>query len=51
VFESIDWSTRQVMAQTRERLRQSGVSWLELETLWDVDEPADWWRLQTLLQR
>ncbi len=51
VFEGIDWSTPQVMAQTRERLRQSGVSWLEMETLWDVDEPADWWRLQTLLQR
>lgn len=51
VFEGIDWSTPQVMAQTRERLRQSGASWLEMETLWDVDEPADWWRLQTLLQR
>ena len=51
VFENIDWSTPHVMAQTRDRLRQSGTSWLEMETLWDVDEPADWWRLQKLLQR
>ena len=50
VFEAIAWSTPQVMAQTRERLKQAGASWLEMESLWDVDEPADWWRLQKLLQ-
>ena len=50
VFERIDWSTPQVMIQTRERLTQAGVVWVEMQTLWDVDEPADWWRLQALLQ-
>ena len=50
VFERIDWSTPQVLTQTRERLTQAGVEWLEMRTLWDVDEPADWQRLQALLQ-
>jgi len=50
VFERIDWSTPQVMTQTRERLTQAGVEWLEMPTLWDVDEPADWLRLQALLE-
>ena len=50
IFERIDWSTPQVMAQTRERLTQAGVDWLEMPTLWDVDEPADWRRLQAMLQ-
>ena len=48
VFEGIDWSTDRVMAQTREKLRQCGASWQELDTLWDVDEPADWARLRAL---
>ena len=51
VFEGIAWSTPQVMAQTREQLRRAGVSWLELPTLWDVDEPADWQRLQQIDKR
>ena len=50
VFERIDWSTLHVMSQTRERLTQAGVNWLEMPMLWDVDEPADWLRLQTLLR-
>ena len=50
VFESIAWSTPQVMAQTRDQLRRASVSWFELPTLWDVDEPADWRRLQRLEQ-
>ena len=50
VFEGIAWSTPQVMAQTRDQLRRAGVSWFELPTLWDVDEPADWRRLQRLEQ-
>ena len=48
VFEGIAWSTPQVMAQTREQLRRAGVSWFELPILWDVDEAADWQRLQQL---
>ena len=50
VFEGITWSTPQVMAQTRDQLRRAGVSWLELPTLWDVDEPADWQRQQQIYQ-
>ena len=42
------WSTPLVMDQTRERLSRSGLSWHEMDTLWDVDEPADWHRLQQL---
>lgn len=48
VFERIDWSTARVMAQTRERLQEAGASWHELPTLWDVDEAADWQRMQQL---
>ena len=50
VFERIEWSTPQVMNQTRERMTQAGVDWVEMPTLWDVDEPADWLRLNNLLQ-
>ena len=41
IFQGIAWGSRQVMAQTRERLRQADLRWLELETLWDVDTPED----------
>ncbi len=51
VFEAIAWSTPHVMAQTRDQLRRAGVSWLELPTLWDVDEPADWQRLQRVFEQ
>ncbi len=46
VFEDVAWSTSQVLAQTRERLRQSRARWTELPVLWDVDEPEDWQRWQ-----
>jgi len=46
VFEGVDWSTPQVLAQTFERLKASNATWLELPPLWDVDEPADWLRWQ-----
>ncbi len=49
VFRDIAWSTPAVLAQTRDRLRQSGASWHELNSLWDVDEPPDWARLRRLL--
>lgn len=49
VFEGIAWSTAAVAAQTRARLREAGATWHELPPLWDVDEPADWERLQHLL--
>jgi rSAM/selenodomain-associated transferase 1 len=46
LFETIAWGESAVMAQTRLRLSQSGVSWTELPTLWDVDRPEDYARLQ-----
>ena len=48
VFQRVDWSTPRVMAQTRERLTASGARWVELPTLWDVDEPQDWQRWQAM---
>lgn len=45
LFEDVAWSTAHVMEQTRERLRELRWRWLELETLWDVDQPADYQRL------
>lgn len=44
VFQQVDWSTPQVLAQTLDRLGQAGASWRVLPPLWDVDEPADWLR-------
>lgn len=49
VFKDIAWSTAEVLEQTRHRLRAAGVSWCELEPLWDVDHPADWQRLRRML--
>jgi rSAM/selenodomain-associated transferase 1 len=45
LFEDIEWSTGRVMDQTRQRLTEIGWRWHELETLWDVDTPADYLRL------
>lgn len=46
LFENIDWGGPQVMAQSRSRLRAGGMKWRELETLWDIDRPEDFHRLQ-----
>ncbi len=46
LFDGIAWGGAQVMAQTRARLRELKLRWHELETLWDVDRPEDWQRLQ-----
>ena len=48
VFEGIAWSTAEVLAQTRQQLKRASLTWAELPALWDVDEPADWQRLQEL---
>ena len=45
LFEALAWSTPSVMEETRTRLRALGWGWHELETLWDVDVPADYERL------
>ncbi|MES2631588.1 MAG: TIGR04283 family arsenosugar biosynthesis glycosyltransferase [Pseudomonadota bacterium] len=49
VFDAVAWSTPQVLQQTRDRLRAANASWVELDPLWDVDEPPDWQRYQQLL--
>ena len=45
VFQRVDWSTDKVMAQTRQRLQEAGLTWLELAPLWDVDRWEDVERL------
>lgn len=41
LFDAMPWSTAQVMAITRDRLREGGLRWHELPPLHDIDEPAD----------
>lgn len=41
LFRDIAWSTDVVMSQTRERALAAGLHLRELETLWDLDVPAD----------
>lgn len=41
LFTGMPWSTPQVLALTRERLREAGLRWAELPPLHDVDDPAD----------
>lgn len=48
LFSDIDWSTEQVMVQTRQRLSALGLIWLEVATLWDIDRPEDLSRWQLL---
>jgi glycosyltransferase A (GT-A) superfamily protein (DUF2064 family) len=48
LFESVDWGTNRVMAQTRSQLQKMGLRWSEMPMLWDVDEPADWLRWQQI---
>ncbi|MEE4302315.1 MAG: TIGR04282 family arsenosugar biosynthesis glycosyltransferase [Pseudomonadales bacterium] len=43
LFEGVPWGTDAVMAETRARAAGRGL--VELEPLWDVDEPADLARL------
>lgn len=40
-FAGIAWGTSQVMRQTRERLADLGMRWMEMPALHDVDEPED----------
>jgi len=46
LFERMPWGEAGVMKATRERLAAAGIRWRELETLWDVDRPDDYERLQ-----
>jgi uncharacterized protein len=45
LFSAMSWSTPTVMSETRARAAAQGLAVVELETLWDVDEPADLPRL------
>jgi rSAM/selenodomain-associated transferase 1 len=45
LFRDMHWSTPAVMEDTRKRARDAGIEWRELETLWDLDVPADLERL------
>ena len=45
LFAHIDWSTDRVAAQTRARAAEAGLEVIELDTWYDVDEPASLDRL------
>jgi rSAM/selenodomain-associated transferase 1 len=45
VFQGMQWSTAEVMKETRARLRRQGLSWSEPAIVWDVDRPQDVARL------
>jgi uncharacterized protein len=46
LFEEMKWGVETVMAETRGRLTQHGLTWRELAALWDVDRPEDLARLR-----
>ena len=48
MFDGIQWGTNAVLTEQRMRLQATGLSWHEMETLWDVDRPADLARLALL---
>ena len=47
LFEDIPWGTSQVMARTRDRLRELRLRVFEGPELWDIDTPADYLRAQS----
>jgi rSAM/selenodomain-associated transferase 1 len=48
LFSAMPWSTSMVLSETRARAHGLGLRIMELETLWDVDVPADLQRLGKL---
>lgn len=48
LFADIPWGSDKVLAVTRQRLSETQCRWHELNTLWDVDNPADYQRWQSL---
>jgi uncharacterized protein len=46
LFDTMTWSGRDVMAETRRRIAKAGLKCRELESLWDVDRPEDYRRLE-----
>lgn len=47
LFDGVAWGTSAVMGQTRARIAASAIRCRELATLWDVDRPEDYARLQS----
>lgn len=47
IFAGIDWGSENVLAQTRERIASLHLQSTELQTLWDIDTPADFQRLSS----
>ena len=48
LFDQIAWGGATVLAEQRRNLTACGLSWDEMETLWDVDRPDDLPRLKAL---
>src|SRR5580704_6206894 len=46
LFAAMTWGSDTVMAETRRRLAQGGLTWREPAQLWDVDRPEDIARLR-----
>ena len=51
IFSGVPWSTAGVMAETRAKIAAARATYCELETLWDVDTPADAARFKSLGKR
>jgi rSAM/selenodomain-associated transferase 1 len=44
LFRDISWGSAQVMQQTRRRLQENAIDYLELDTCWDIDVVEDYTR-------
>ena len=51
LFADMPWSTRRVMTETRARAHAQGLRLCEFGTLWDVDLPSQFERLDALLAK
>jgi len=49
IFRGINWSTDVVYAQTIQAIQQNGLSYLNLQTLNDIDTEKDWIEYQSTL--
>ena len=48
LFRNVSWGTAEVFHQTQNNLDKLGWRWSELNTLWDLDRPEDFFRFQKL---
>lgn len=46
LFEAIAWGSDSVLASTRQILQSLKLTWSEPDTIWDLDRPADFKRLE-----